>query len=656
MDTKMKFRFKYLVTGTWLCLSCSLPCAALDSAFGLQSDHPQLQTLLQPQSATSSPGFLTVPSREAEAGPLVRPVQFQQLVPQETGQMPAPPAATENQSGRPLVPVHSAKTSDATPLPAPIVKRPPVPVIKMSTGQPAMSNPQVGQTLPGIVKSATVPNGLPNPTSQPGQIGVPIVSGSDGRSAPAWPPQPAPPATSTPASPTSNSGGQDAAAASAGKSELTSKLESNVQAPPAARASADPRASGPVAATTPGITRDAADDGIEIVEMTEESVAQLMQAFGIGAAAPSTEGSSAPPEPSRFRANPVGSSVNRPVREIGMESGELLVEPFHQSSMGMGDLGYYGDPGYGTDGLNFGHRRPLMPDRLPYDGYGTISGASSYTIVDFLYMGREGGDYTVSFAPFQGDYDYSPGLRARFGRRWDSIEGWELGFTLMETHTSSNQVFSPNNTLISWLSPGPGFNAASLSSFNGAAFHESFHKGHYYAAEWNRMNWNWDVMSTFIGLRYTGIDDMFGLHTLGGDGSLGAYRLRARNHMVGPQMGGSLHYDIGRKLSFSLAAKAGGYVNFFQTDTEFANNNIRLLDNKSSRRGLAWGTELGFFTHYSLSPRARIKGGWELWFYDGLATSRDQLDGFISPFSGLRANNRDHVLFHGFSVGLEWYR
>jgi hypothetical protein len=391
-------------------------------------------------------------------------------------------------------------------------------------------------------------------------------------------------------------------------------------------------------------------DEIEVAEISPESLAELMQAFGVGSSinAPSSDLN----QSAKKRVSAIGTGAmipEKPITEIG-------VEPSMGQDLMAGDGVVTESRVIEGYGLNLGHERPAMPTQLPYDGYGTISGASTYLLTDFLYMQRDGGDFSVSYAPQLDGYEFSPGIRLTYGNRWDSIEGYEVGVTLLETQTSHTSVASPTNSLFSWLQPRNGFDAGNLSSFNNASFHHSFHKGHYHAADFNRVNWNWDVMSTFIGLRYTGIDEMYALHSVGGGGDLGAYRLRARNHMFGPQVGGSLHYDVGRKLSFSLTAKIAGYANFYQTDTEFANNSVRLLDIQDSRADLAWGTELAFFTHLRLTPRARIRGGWELWFYDQIASSRDQLDGFVSPFSGVAARNGDEALFYGFSLGLEWFR
>lgn len=418
--------------------------------------------------------------------------------------------------------------------------------------------------------------------------------------------------------------------------------------------------SGSQTANTPDLKSGttATDDAIEVTEMTPETMAELLNAFGMGipSTGPSTQDLNSQ---AKKRVAAIGSSAAMPTEttmESATEFGTSIIGSSVQPEVEPALASPQMPLSYDSSGLNLGYQRPAMPSQLPYDGYGTISGASGYAITEFLYMGRDNGEYSLSYVPQQDGYDMSPGVRFTLGNRWDSIEGHEIGFTILETQTSHTSVISPTNSLFTWLQPVNGFTAANLSSLNNAAYHHSFHKGHYYSGEFNKVNWNWDVMSTFIGLRYTGIDELYALHSVGGGGDLGAYRLRARNHMVGPQAGGTLHYDIGRKLSFSLSAKIAGYANFYQTDTELVNNNARLMDVNDSRADLAWGTELAFFTHYSLTPRARIKGGWELWFYDRLATTQGQLNGFVSPFSGATARNGDEALFYGFSLGLEWYR
>ncbi len=307
-------------------------------------------------------------------------------------------------------------------------------------------------------------------------------------------------------------------------------------------------------------------------------------------------------------------------------------------------------------GLNQDFQRPTMPSRLPYDGLGSVSGATGYIFLDFLYMDRDQGDFSASLLPANDAYDYTPGARLVFGRKLDSIEGWEASFTLLDAHSANTQIASATNSLTPRLFPTDGFNLASISSFNGASFHESVQRSHYYSAEFSKMNWNWDVMSTFIGIRYTAIDDFYGLNSIGSGGDFGTYRLRARNHLIGPQIGGELFYDIGRRISFSVSGKVGGYLNFYQTNTEFANNNLRIIDNSADDVDLSWGTEMGVFAHYMISPRAKLKAGYEFWYFDNVASAAGQYNGQITPFSGLTSSNSDDALYHGLSFGLEWYR
>jgi len=665
----MKFKLKYLAAGTLACLT-TVSTATHSATFGFQSDQPSLQSLLQSPPRTNS----LLPRPVTAAEPVEGVIQQVGFTTQETGSpnrlVPLPPApiqggsptsatgaaagATANAAG-PLVPIRGGSSS-GTALPAPIISAPArttTPAIDSSVGIPTLPVPIVTRSTGTSAGTGTmapiITSPLPSHINR-SVLGAPIgssVSPTLDVTAPtpilgALPPTIAPTTPAITTTPTSNPPTTSASPAST----VTKPTPPTAAAPAMPTDSARPAAAVPPSAAN---TRTPAADEIEVTEMSVEAMAELMQAFG-----------SKP----KLNSSTISTTKER-VEAIGSSSLAAPGQPSIPAVIGSGTQGIaalpasapqLGQPVYETYGLNLGHERPDMPSRLPYDGYGTISGASGYAHTEFLYMARDGGDFSASYAPQQDGYDFEPGIRLTFGNRWDSIEGREIGVTLLQTQTSHTSIASPTNSLFSWLQPGNGFTDANLSSFNDASFHHSFYKSHYYAGEFNRMNWTWDVMSTFIGLRYTGMDELYALHSVGSDGGLGAYRLRARNHMVGPQVGGSLHYDIGRKLSFSLGAKIAVYANFYQTDTEFANDSVRLMDVKDSSVDLAWGSELGGFAHYSLTPRARLKAGYELWFYDRVATSRDQMTGFVSPFSGAVANNRDEAVYYGFSVGLELFR
>lgn len=367
--------------------------------------------------------------------------------------------------------------------------------------------------------------------------------------------------------------------------------------------------------------------------------------------------------PARIKAQPTSTAIPQSTQErietIGTgaqgEGTAPMMEMTHpQDVFAQSDTPYVQAPldtGYGYDAV-----RPQAPSCLPYDGCGCVSGATGYAFLDFLYMDRDKGDFSASFLPSDDSYDFTPGARIRIGRKYDSIEGWEASFTMLDAFTSNSQIASPTNSLFTNLIPIDGFTPASLSSFNGASFHENFQKSHFYSAEWNKMSYNWDVMSSFIGIRATSIDDLYGLNSIGGGGSFGTYRLRARNFLIGPQIGGELFYDIGRRLSFSMSGKLGGYLNFYQTNTEFANANLLIMDNTDEDVDFSWSAEMGFFARYMLTPRAKLKLGYEFWYFDNVASAQGQYNGLLSPYSGLNSSNSDDAVYHGASFGLEWYR
>jgi hypothetical protein len=648
----MKFKFKYLVAGTLACLTTLSPAINRET-MGLQTDQPTIESLLR-RNTTATPLSPKTGASTASELPAVQQVTYWSQDP--TGSI-ANPLLSRPATPTPLLPART--TTAAAPLPAPIVSSTSnsnivitpaaggrqVPIVSGYAGGPSLPNvPIITAPLSSNITSSkldtTVGSGL-KPTID---VTMPVppapILGSQPSTVVSQGNQPPVPVVSSPQIP--------AFPAALAPSTSTPSVGSNVQltkpAPPTiASTNATPKPSAPA----PAMPAVSPSDEIQVNEISADDLNHLMQSFGVSPKVPA-----------------IAAGTKERIETIG--SGAILPQP-NSSPAPIGSAAVTMpttatsaaqtiDPLYETYGLNLGHHRPDMPTQLPYDGYGTISGASDYLFTEMLYMARDGGNFTASYAPQQESYGFEPGMRMTIGRRLDGIEGREFGFTVMETMTSHTSAVSPTNTLYTWLQPGAGYNATNLSSFNDANYHHSFSKSHYYSADYNRVNWNWDVMSTFIGLRYTGMDELYALHSVGGAGDLGAYRLRARNHMFGPQVGGTLHYDIGRKLSFSLAAKVAAYANFYQTDTEFANNSVRLMDVKDSRADLAWGTELACFAHYSLTPRARIKGGYELWFYDRVATSEGQFTGFVSPFSGATARNGDEALFYGFSLGLEMFR
>jgi len=325
-----------------------------------------------------------------------------------------------------------------------------------------------------------------------------------------------------------------------------------------------------------------------------------------------------------------------------------------------GDQEHFGDihpepMAANRQGLNFSYSRPACVDHLKYDGCGSVSGATRYVIAEALYYDRSDGNFSASALPAGDGYSYNWGGRITIGRRFDSIEGWEMSFTGIDAWNRQTVNNSPGGGLFARLAPVGGFTPITLAGFTNGLQHVQTQKGHYTSFEFNRMGWNWDVLSTFIGFRYNGVDDQYALTGISAIAS-NSYRIRARNNMAGIQAGGEFFYDIGRRLSFSGKGKIAGYLNIVQTDTELFFNNNQLVDNQDEETNLAWGIDLGFYTRYNLSPRAKLKFGYEFSYLGELAIVRNQFNGFISPFSGLDLQDDEDVFLHGAVFGLEWYR
>lgn len=385
------------------------------------------------------------------------------------------------------------------------------------------------------------------------------------------------------------------------------------------------------------------EDQIKVEEFSNDQLIDMIlneRESGSAPSVPSVVNSSIVPRPKRTKAKTFQVSNAKQVLHGDQEHfGDIQPEPISPN----------------RNGLNFTNSRPACVDHLKYDGCGSVSGAHRYLIAEALYYDRSDGNFSASAVPGGDGFSYNWGGRVTIGQRFDSIEGWEMSFTGIDSWNRQNISNSPGGALFSRLAPVGGFTPITLAGFTNAFQHVQTQQGHYTSFELNRMNWNWDVLSTFVGFRYNGVDDQYALTGISALAS-NSYQIRARNNMVGLQLGGEFFYDIGKRISFSGKGKIAGYLNIVQTDTELFFNNSQLVDNQDEETNLAWGLDLGFYTRYNLSPRSKLKFGYEFSYLGELALVQNQFNGFISPFSGLDLQDDEDVFIHGAVFGIEWYR
>jgi hypothetical protein len=134
------------------------------------------------------------------------------------------------------------------------------------------------------------------------------------------------------------------------------------------------------------------------------------------------------------------------------------------------------------------------------------------------------------------------------------------------------------------------------------------------------------------------------------------YDLRSYNNLVGVHIGRELFYDVGYRISFSACGKAGVYVNGNRFSLDVRNNGDSFLFNQSDSSTFSTSLEFIFQTHYQLTRRARLRMGYQALLLDDVYSVSDNLTGTLSPFFGSRKADKDSMLFHGASIGFEFYR
>ncbi|MEZ6095725.1 MAG: hypothetical protein R3C03_16100 [Pirellulaceae bacterium] len=159
-----------------------------------------------------------------------------------------------------------------------------------------------------------------------------------------------------------------------------------------------------------------------------------------------------------------------------------------------------------------------------------------------------------------------------------------------------------------------------------------------------------------MGIRYMWLDDQYSLASTNLSGDTGLFKLEANNHLLGPDLGLELLYDVGRRVSFSGKLKGGAYLDIFRHRTILGQNGTQFVGNENNSTNIAASLELGANAYYRLGPNARLRGGYDaLWLYNVLS-AHENYPAVITPLTGFDPDDARQMTFHGVSFGIEFYR
>ncbi len=291
-----------------------------------------------------------------------------------------------------------------------------------------------------------------------------------------------------------------------------------------------------------------------------------------------------------------------------------------------------------------------------FNSCGCMSYARRYAIFDALYFDRDDGVISNSNFGALNNFEWEAGWRLTLGRRSDSTRGRELTYMGTLPIEQTRNAFSPTGLIQSRFIPVDGFSNAQISGFVDATQQSQSKETFFHSLEFNRVRWGWDVMKSYVGMRYVMIDDSYTMYSQSLGGDQGFFQMETMNHLIGPHIGAELYYDVGNRWSASLVSKLGVYANINETDTVLVNNGTRYLDIDDDNGTFSASYEFGLNAHLRLSSRARFRMGYNFIWFGEVASVADNISPFLSPSTGSNAGDSDDMLFHGASFGFEFYR
>ena len=288
---------------------------------------------------------------------------------------------------------------------------------------------------------------------------------------------------------------------------------------------------------------------------------------------------------------------------------------------------------------------------------GLVPASRRYLLADALYFTRTDGDDIVNsnFGSLDG-FDWNGGLRVTFGAKSDSLRGREITYQGIAEIEESETRTSAGGLIDTAFIPTGGLAAGSTSAFDNVTSQTESQSAEFHSLEFNSVTYGWDVIKSFAGFRFLYLEDDYQTNTTNLFGETGEFELQTINNLFGVHVGGEIFYDVGQRLSYSFASKAGVFVNFSQVDTQLTNNGIDFIDGDDDNATFSTSLEFNALAHYQLSQTARFRVGYNVLFIGEVATAQDNFDPLVTPISASQADDGDDIVFHGLNFGFEIFR
>ncbi|HUP78967.1 MAG TPA: hypothetical protein VM260_10460 [Pirellula sp.] len=257
---------------------------------------------------------------------------------------------------------------------------------------------------------------------------------------------------------------------------------------------------------------------------------------------------------------------------------------------------------------------------------------------------RRGNDSVGPYSQGEGlnRFDQEVSGRYTFSRLLGKMDRIECKFTGPFHWDRQSTSMGPVNS---------SFPATIASSFDGADRHRQFHGVRLSSYELNRC-WSGDELSMIYGgLRLFDHAERYRLESTKG-ASVSSFRLETDNFLAGGQMGMNLFRPISQRLTVGFASAMGLYGNFASGSLNAGDGVTTPVGASESGFHLNSMFEMSGRVNYRISQNIVAIGGYEWWYFPGLATPADQRLAYNSQLSQFSIRTGDDQLFRGWSVGL----
>ena len=262
-----------------------------------------------------------------------------------------------------------------------------------------------------------------------------------------------------------------------------------------------------------------------------------------------------------------------------------------------------------------------------------------------LLLTRENSRVTYSNAFGLGGLGSQEGSRISLIRHLDCLDAWEVTYIGPYSWEESGQVAGVG------LSSRLNSATLNLSEFNNATLHTQNYRSELNSVEFNRRWFGWNVISTFAGFRYLNLAEDFSFQSTGAAGT-GTLAVETNNHLFGPQIGMELMYPVGSWMT-TTSMKGGMFANVIDGNALMINNGALQFANSDDDIEFAATIEIGYGVSFQVTPRIKVRGGYEFWWLYGLALAPDQVGSVLTAQSGSKVQTSNSTYYHGATAGVE---